>query len=385
VWNVRQLGSHPATGEPLAVRKGPYGLYVQAVRPLWVAGLAGGGVGGQGCRGASRCAHSVPPVRCSPMPSAASAPAHPHPVPPLAPSQGDPAQGKGAARNAPLPRGATFEGVTLADAVAALAGPRELGGHPDDGGPVRLHPQGRFGPYISHKTLLAPLPKVRRPCLARSARSAFPRRSFVLALAPAAFSHTRLLNRPRPRTAPHAPPQGVEPADLTLDAAVAAIDAKAARLRARGRDPYPPAPAKGRGKGGKAGAAAAKAKKGGDKGGSSSGGDPRGLNGYQVRGPWCAPPLAPLAPTAPLPPARPARQRPDPAPLQSRRPPPRGPRPLDVAPAPHQRGPPPPALPASAPPLHLSTLPKSTAPAWWRRAPAPRAARSRSWPPRGGA
>ena len=30
-WNVRQLGSHPETGEPLALRKGPYGLYVQAV------------------------------------------------------------------------------------------------------------------------------------------------------------------------------------------------------------------------------------------------------------------------------------------------------------------------------------------------------------------
>jgi topoisomerase IA-like protein len=31
VWNVRQLGRHPETDEPLAVRKGPYGLYVQAV------------------------------------------------------------------------------------------------------------------------------------------------------------------------------------------------------------------------------------------------------------------------------------------------------------------------------------------------------------------
>jgi hypothetical protein len=31
VWNVRQLGRHPETGEQLAVRKGPYGLYVQAV------------------------------------------------------------------------------------------------------------------------------------------------------------------------------------------------------------------------------------------------------------------------------------------------------------------------------------------------------------------
>jgi hypothetical protein len=31
VWNVRQLGRHPETGEQLVVKKGPYGLYVQAV------------------------------------------------------------------------------------------------------------------------------------------------------------------------------------------------------------------------------------------------------------------------------------------------------------------------------------------------------------------
>ncbi|KIZ04026.1 DNA topoisomerase I [Monoraphidium neglectum] len=108
VWNVRQLGRHPETGEQLAVRKGPYGLYVQAT-------------GDPSATGASK-----PPTR-----------------------------------NAALPAGATFADVTLESAAAALAGPLPLGPHPEDGEAVKLHSSGRFGPYLQHRTLLASIPKGR--------------------------------------------------------------------------------------------------------------------------------------------------------------------------------------------------------------------------------
>lgn len=130
LWNVRPLGPHPETGELMFVRKGPYGLYVQA-----------GAAAADPSASAAATADGAPPQPPAPAPS------------PMPPALVKP-------RNAALPAGATFASVTVEQAVAALAGPRELGAHPGDGAPILLHASGRFGPYVAHRTLLAPVPKV---------------------------------------------------------------------------------------------------------------------------------------------------------------------------------------------------------------------------------
>lgn len=65
----------------------------------------------------------------------------------------------------------------------------QLGAHPEDGEAV-LANNGRFGPYVVHRTLYATLPK------------------------------------------------GMTPEEVTFDQAVDLLTAKAARMRARGKDPY---------------------------------------------------------------------------------------------------------------------------------------------------
>ena len=65
----------------------------------------------------------------------------------------------------------------------------QVGEHPEDGEPV-LASSGRFGPYVVHKTLYAPLPK------------------------------------------------DMTPQEVTFEQAMELLEAKAARMRARGRDPY---------------------------------------------------------------------------------------------------------------------------------------------------
>lgn len=65
----------------------------------------------------------------------------------------------------------------------------QVGTHPEDGEPIYSN-SGRFGPYVVHRTLYAPLPKDRTP------------------------------------------------QDVSLEEAVESLTAKAARMRARGKDPY---------------------------------------------------------------------------------------------------------------------------------------------------
>ena len=52
-------------------------------------------------------------------------------------------------RRASLPKGETVEGITLETALRLLSLPREIGLHPEDGAPVESN-FGRFGPYVKH-------------------------------------------------------------------------------------------------------------------------------------------------------------------------------------------------------------------------------------------
>ncbi|MBV9551714.1 MAG: topoisomerase DNA-binding C4 zinc finger domain-containing protein, partial [Alphaproteobacteria bacterium] len=91
-----ELGSDPATGLPVSLKKGPYGQYIQL-----------GGSAVEGSKGSDK------PKRVS------------------------------------LPRGLDPGAVTLDIALKLLALPREIGRHPDSGEAVTAG-IGRFGPYIKH-------------------------------------------------------------------------------------------------------------------------------------------------------------------------------------------------------------------------------------------
>lgn len=107
--DLRELGTDPASGEEVVLRKGPYGWYVQAGK---------------------------------------DAPK---------PKKGE-KKDKAAARRTSLPRGMNPADVTLDQALALLALPRTLGVHPETGQEIQAG-IGRFGPYLkigsSFKSLTA--------------------------------------------------------------------------------------------------------------------------------------------------------------------------------------------------------------------------------------
>ena len=95
---IRVLGQHPETGEDIAVRRGPYGLYVQ---------------------------------------------------------QGE-AQGKTKPKRMSLPRGMDGESITLEQALRLLSLPRQIGIHPETKEPIEAG-IGRFGPYVRMGGIFASL------------------------------------------------------------------------------------------------------------------------------------------------------------------------------------------------------------------------------------
>jgi DNA topoisomerase-1 len=117
------LGIDEATGLPVTLRRGPYGVYVQL-------GDANNGNG-------------------APAPAAEAPPADEKPA----------KKGKGRAKakappkekpkRASLPRGMSPADVDLPRAMGLLSLPREIGRHPESGEPI-LAGIGRFGPYIKH-------------------------------------------------------------------------------------------------------------------------------------------------------------------------------------------------------------------------------------------
>ena len=99
----RDLGPHPQTGEPVVVRRGPYGLYVQQGEP-------------------------------------------------------DPNDKKSKPKRAAIPRGLDGEQMTLEQAVGLLSLPRFIGMHPERGETIEAG-IGRFGPYVKMGAIFASLDK----------------------------------------------------------------------------------------------------------------------------------------------------------------------------------------------------------------------------------
>ena len=106
---TRELGTDPISGQPVSLRKGPYGWYIQCDVP--------------------------------------------EPTPPAEPKltkSGKPAKiAKPKPKRSSLPKGLEPKDVTLDIALSLLALPRDIGTHPESGKIIQAG-IGRFGPYLLH-------------------------------------------------------------------------------------------------------------------------------------------------------------------------------------------------------------------------------------------
>ena len=98
---MRMLGQHPATGEEITLKRGPYGLYLQQGEP-------------------------------------------------------DPNDKKAKPKRASLTKGMDPEALTIDEAVGLLSLPRTIGLHPSSGQPIQAG-IGRFGPYVKMGAIYASL------------------------------------------------------------------------------------------------------------------------------------------------------------------------------------------------------------------------------------
>ncbi|KAF5830244.1 DNA topoisomerase [Dunaliella salina] len=124
------LGYHPTTGQAVLRKKGPYGPYLE-LGPVEGTGGPENGAGAKqerGKKGAAKKEKKADVVRAS------------------------------------IPKDIDPSSVTLEHAIALLDAtvPQSLGSHPDDGAPILIK-SGRYGPYVQHQAVLAPLPKDKAP------------------------------------------------------------------------------------------------------------------------------------------------------------------------------------------------------------------------------
>ncbi|KAG2448893.1 hypothetical protein HYH02_006241 [Chlamydomonas schloesseri] len=163
----RLLGAHPETGQPVYVRLGPYGLYVQqGIAPKREPKKKKKTKAAAGAVGEDKAAKPQAAAKGAKKGKAAAT------------GDGDAAAAAAAAvagevaaeleagpvKRAAIPKakGLTIQTVTLAEALALLALPRTLGLHPADGQPVVAN-TGPFGPYVAHAGVSASLGKRATP------------------------------------------------------------------------------------------------------------------------------------------------------------------------------------------------------------------------------
>jgi len=185
---MRVLGEDPATGEPITVRRGPYGLYVQ---------------------------------------------------------RGDASEDKKAAkpRRTSLPRGMDGEQVTLEQAIGLLSLPRMIGLHPETKDKIEAG-IGRFGPYVRMGTVFGSLDRdddVLSLGLNRAVDLLAKKLASVRTLGAHPKDQQPIIVR-KGRFGPYAQhgqtvanlPRGVPMDDVTLDESVALLAEKGKQLKPRG-------------------------------------------------------------------------------------------------------------------------------------------------------
>jgi DNA topoisomerase-1 len=172
------VGEDPATGEPIVIKVGRYGSYVQrdaggkgntASLPAGIApadfGLkealalltaegAGPGILGVDPK-TGRTVYVMtgrfgPYVQLGETPEKVKKEKKGSQLPKgTKPAKGTKSPKPPKPRRASLPKGESIDSVTLETALRLLSLPREIGLHPDDGAPVESN-FGRFGPYVKH-------------------------------------------------------------------------------------------------------------------------------------------------------------------------------------------------------------------------------------------
>ncbi len=127
----RLLGEDPETGQPVTLRRGPYGPYVQLGDPPAKSEVKPKPKAKTKAKAKAKAAagEAAPALPETPALPATQAPAKP--------------------KRASLPKGMAPETIDLALALRLLALPRIVGEHPETGKPVTAG-LGRFGPYLEH-------------------------------------------------------------------------------------------------------------------------------------------------------------------------------------------------------------------------------------------
>jgi DNA topoisomerase-1 len=202
------LGQHPETGEPIYVKTGRYGDYVQLGDPSPEP------------KGRKRAAKAAKPKMASLWPS--------------------------------MDR----TSLTLDEALLVLSFPRELGDHPDTGEPVTVQ-DGRFGPYVrsgkesrsleGHEqlatvTLEEALGLLRQPKRRRGASTSVlrelgehPENGLELSVRKGRFGPYVTDGQVNASV-----PKGRDPQNVSLEEAVELLAAREAKLKAQGKDPRAP-------------------------------------------------------------------------------------------------------------------------------------------------